>query len=329
MNTAITLILILSPCVLSLPQFQEDAYRRQLEEQETPQLDENPPQFQREPSSQFQRRVPVARERLVRPFARVQKVPVPQPLPTAAPQPERYTRPEPQLITRQEEVYSRPQPQQPQLISRQDEAYSRPQAQVPLFTQPQFQQTAAPVAPQAQEEEYNSRPLLRVQSIQAAAAAAAPSQEDRYKNVDSRYSTPIPIIKYDKSQSLDGSYKTSYETGNNIVAEESGFIKNIGVKDQEALVQQGTYSYTAPDGTVITTSYTADEGGFRVEGSHIPTPPPIPEEIRKALETIYEGIRQQQEAEAKDAKYGKTRPGSAEETNSISDNYPQNYPTFA
>lgn len=86
----------------------------------------------------------------------------------------------------------------------------------------------------------------------------------------------------------------SYETGNNIIAEETGFIKNIGVKDQEALVQQGSFSYTAPDGTLISTSYTADEGGFRVEGSHLPTPPPIPEEIRKALEVIYEGIKQQQ-----------------------------------
>lgn len=89
-------------------------------------------------------------------------------------------------------------------------------------------------------------------------------------------------------------YFYSYETGNNIIAEESGYIKNLGVKDQEALVQQGSFSYTAPDGTIINTSYTADESGFRVEGSHIPTPPPVPEEIRKSLETIYEGIRQQQ-----------------------------------
>ncbi len=59
-------------------------------------------------------------------------------------------------------------------------------------------------------------------------------------------------------------------------------------------MQQGSYTYTAPDGSIISTSYTADEGGFRVEGSHLPTPPPIPEEIQKGLNQIYEGIRQQQ-----------------------------------
>lgn len=48
-------------------------------------------------------------------------------------------------------------------------------------------------------------------------------------------------------------------------------------------VVQGRYSYPAPDGTPITIEYTADENGFRAQGAHIPTPPPIPEAIRRAL----------------------------------------------
>lgn len=86
----------------------------------------------------------------------------------------------------------------------------------------------------------------------------------------------------------------SYETGNNIIAEETGFLKNQGVENEEALVQHGSYSYTAPDGSIITVTYTADEQGFRAEGAHLPTPPPIPAEIQKSLDIIYEQIRVQQ-----------------------------------
>ncbi|CAH1999036.1 unnamed protein product [Acanthoscelides obtectus] len=46
---------------------------------------------------------------------------------------------------------------------------------------------------------------------------------------------------------------------------------------------QGGYSFTLPDGQQVHLSYTADENGFVAQGSHIPTPPPIPEEIRKAI----------------------------------------------
>lgn len=57
------------------------------------------------------------------------------------------------------------------------------------------------------------------------------------------------------------------------------------------LVQQGSYSYTAPDGQIINIEYTADEFGFRVKGDHIPTPPPISPEIQKGLDLIYAGIK--------------------------------------
>lgn len=46
---------------------------------------------------------------------------------------------------------------------------------------------------------------------------------------------------------------------------------------------QGSYSYTGPDGVLYTITYIADENGFRAEGAHIPTPPPIPEAIQKSL----------------------------------------------
>ena len=80
------------------------------------------------------------------------------------------------------------------------------------------------------------------------------------------------------------------------MAEESGYIKTFGEGDDktEGLVQQGSYSYTSPDGQVISVTYTADETGFHVSGDHLPTPPPVSEEIQKGLDLIYAGIRRQE-----------------------------------
>ncbi|KAL0266841.1 UNVERIFIED_CONTAM: hypothetical protein PYX00_009279 [Menopon gallinae] len=98
---------------------------------------------------------------------------------------------------------------------------------------------------------------------------------------------PIPILRFENDGvNFDGSYKWSYETGNEIQAEESGYVKNAGQPEQEAQVAQGSYSYTAPDGQRITVTYVADENGFVPQGDHLPTPPPIPEAIQRALEFL-------------------------------------------
>ncbi|RZB40345.1 Chitin bind 4 domain containing protein [Asbolus verrucosus] len=78
----------------------------------------------------------------------------------------------------------------------------------------------------------------------------------------------------------------SYETGNGIHAQESGYIKNKGDEKNEILVQQGTITYHDEHGHPITLSYIADEHGFQPQGAHLPTPPPIPEEIQKSLQQL-------------------------------------------
>ncbi|EZA58813.1 Endocuticle structural glycoprotein SgAbd-2 [Ooceraea biroi] len=100
-----------------------------------------------------------------------------------------------------------------------------------------------------------------------------------------QYTSPvrpfIAIRSQQKDTSPDGSYTFSYETENGISVSESGYPQ-AGPQGQTEVVQ-GRFSYPAPDGTPITIEYTADENGFHAQGAHIPTPPPIPEAIQRAL----------------------------------------------
>ncbi|CAG9858247.1 unnamed protein product [Phyllotreta striolata] len=95
---------------------------------------------------------------------------------------------------------------------------------------------------------------------------------------------PIPIVRYEnEGVNADGSYSWSFETGNGIQAQEQGQIKNQGTENEGPSVQ-GSVQYTSEDGTPISLTYVADENGFQPQGDHLPTPPPIPEAIQKALE---------------------------------------------
>ncbi|KAJ8942547.1 hypothetical protein NQ318_021949 [Aromia moschata] len=114
---------------------------------------------------------------------------------------------------------------------------------------------------------------------------------------------PIPIISQDAEVNFDGSYRSSYETGNGISANEQGVLKNAGNKDAEAEEVQGGFQYTAPDGTPIQLSYLANENGFQPQGAHLPvapvddkTPPPIPAAILRSLE--YNAAHPEQNEEA-------------------------------
>ncbi|XP_077291770.1 larval cuticle protein LCP-17-like [Arctopsyche grandis] len=94
-----------------------------------------------------------------------------------------------------------------------------------------------------------------------------------------------PILKQSLDIGVDGSYQFNYETGNGISAQETGSLKNVGAEN-EAQVAQGSAQWTAPDGTPIQLTYIADENGFQPQGAHLPTPPPVPEAILRALEYI-------------------------------------------
>lgn len=82
--------------------------------------------------------------------------------------------------------------------------------------------------------DYNLKYCLNPQIIAIAllgCVLAAPQQQQQQPTTE-----PIPIIKQEQEVNFDGSYKWSYETGNGIQAEESGFLKNAGDPENEAQV---------------------------------------------------------------------------------------------
>lgn len=87
------------------------------------------------------------------------------------------------------------------------------------------------------------------------------------------------IEKYDSVVNPDGSFRYAVQTSNGIAAESQG--------DQNGNVQ-GSYSWISPEGEDVGISYIADDYGYRASGRSIPTPPPIPEHIIKALRYIAE-----------------------------------------
>jgi hypothetical protein len=46
---------------------------------------------------------------------------------------------------------------------------------------------------------------------------------------------------------------------------------------------KGSYSFTTPDGVVLTVNWVVDENGFQATGDHLPTPPPMPEHVVRML----------------------------------------------
>ncbi|KPI97910.1 Endocuticle structural glycoprotein SgAbd-3 [Papilio xuthus] len=78
-----------------------------------------------------------------------------------------------------------------------------------------------------------------------------------------------------------GNFHYSFEGGDGTKVFEDGSLKSINDETGEAV--SGGFSYKDKDGNDISLSYTADENGYRPIGAHLPTPPPIPPEIARAL----------------------------------------------
>uniref|UniRef100_A0A224XS48 Putative cuticle protein n=1 Tax=Panstrongylus lignarius TaxID=156445 RepID=A0A224XS48_9HEMI len=108
----------------------------------------------------------------------------------------------------------------------------------------------------------------------AAGPTAAPSQV-----------TYARILRQEQDTQFDGSFNYAYETENGINGQASGVLKNPGRED-EGISIEGSYSWTSPEGIPITITFIADEQGYRAQGDAIPTSPPVPEAIQRALDYI-------------------------------------------
>nr|XP_002049651.2 larval cuticle protein 2 [Drosophila virilis] len=72
-------------------------------------------------------------------------------------------------------------------------------------------------------------------------------------------------------------FDASLETSNHISRAESG--------DEHGNIH-GSFAWVSPEGEQIQISYVADENGYQPQGAALPTPPPIPVEIERALAWI-------------------------------------------
>ncbi|XP_065579913.1 cuticle protein CP14.6-like [Artemia franciscana] len=86
-----------------------------------------------------------------------------------------------------------------------------------------------------------------------------------------------------------GSYKYAVETSNGIRMEQTG--SQIQVGEDQGAAAQGSYSYTGPDGQVITLTYRADENGFQPQGDHLPVAPPMPDYVVQLLADLAKAQR--------------------------------------
>lgn len=73
-----------------------------------------------------------------------------------------------------------------------------------------------------------------------------------------------------------------YETENKISAEETGTLVGSGSDVGPSVF--GFYKYISPEGTPVHITYVAGPDGFLPQGDVIPTAPPVPAAILKAIE---------------------------------------------
>ncbi|XP_071516114.1 cuticle protein AM1199-like [Panulirus ornatus] len=128
------------------------------------------------------------------------------------------------------------------------------------------------------------------------AVAAAEKFERTYAAPDS---PEYEIIKDDRVYPDEhGRYSLDLETEDGVARQESG---------NEDGSQQGSYSYTAPDGTEVYVKFVANENGYQPESPFLPVAPEFPHPIPQFVLDQIEFAAQEDAARAR----GESRSYSA------------------
>lgn len=89
------------------------------------------------------------------------------------------------------------------------------------------------------------------------------------------------VLRSEQEVNTD-SFKYALKLDNSVDIEQQGDLKG------EAWTVAGKSAWTSPEGEAVALQYVADENGYQVISANppLPTPPPIPEAIQRALEWI-------------------------------------------
>merc|ERR1712086_117307 len=80
----------------------------------------------------------------------------------------------------------------------------------------------------------------------------------------------------------DGNYDFEFETEDGSeYRREEGRVNANGANEIS-----GEYSWTSPEGELVSFTYIADENGYQAQGSHLPEAPPLHPHIQRGLELI-------------------------------------------
>ena len=75
---------------------------------------------------------------------------------------------------------------------------------------------------------------------------------------------------------IHGCFKNRFET-------EDGEFRHEEGSDNGKI---GEFSWTSPEGELVSFTYKADENGYQAQGSHLPQAPPLHPHIQRGLELI-------------------------------------------